>query len=56
MSTTSVLRNTKELDNLRNDIKKAAGLQDKTLSPNDFDIIQQDINKKMPQSSINAKT
>ena len=56
MSTTSVSRNTKELDNLRNDIKKIAGLQDKTLSPNDFDVIQQDIDKKMPQSSIHTKT
>lgn len=56
MSTTSVSRNTKELDNLRNDIKRTAGLQDKTLSPNDFDVIQQDINKKTSHSSINAKT
>lgn len=56
MSTTSVPRNTKELNNLCDDIKKTAGLQDKTLSPNDFDVMQQDINKKIPHSSINAKT
>lgn len=56
MSTTSVPRNTKELNNLCDDIKKTADLQDKTLSPNDFDVMQQDINKKIPHSSINAKT
>ena len=56
MSTTSVPRNTKELNNLCDDIKKMAGLQYKTLSPNDFDVMQQDINKKIPHSSINAKT
>jgi hypothetical protein len=56
MATTSVSRNIKELDNLREDIKETAGMKDKTLSPNDFDIIQQDINNKVSQSSINAKT
>ncbi len=56
MATTSVSRNIKELDNLREDIKETAGMKAKTLSPNDFDIIQQDINNKVPQSSINAKT
>lgn len=56
MSTTSVPRNTKELNNLCDDIKKTAGLQGKTLSPNDFEIMQQDINKQLPHSSINAKT
>lgn len=56
MATTSVSRNTKELDNLREDIKEAAGLKDKTLSPSDFNQLQQDIKAKLPQSAINAKT
>ena len=56
MATTSVSRKLKELDNLRDDIKATAGLKDKTLSPNDFDFIETDIKKKLPKSSINAKT
>lgn len=56
MAVTSVSRNTKELDNLREDIKEAAGLKDKTLSPSDFNQLQQDIKAKLPQSAINAKT
>ena len=56
MAITSVSRNTKELDNLREDIKEAAGLKDKTLSPSDFNQLQQDIKAKLPQSAINAKT
>lgn len=56
MATTSVSRNTKELDNLREDIKEAAGMKDKTLSPSDFNRLQQDIKAKLPQSAINAKT
>lgn len=56
MATTSVSRNTKELDNLREDIKEAAGLKDKTLSPSDFNQLQQDIKAKLPQLAINAKT
>ncbi len=56
MTKTSVSRNTKELDNLRDDIRKHAGFQDKTLSPSDFNRIQQDIKAKLPQSALNAKT
>ena len=56
MATTSVSRNTKELDNLREDIKEAAGMKDKTLSPSDFNQLQQDIKAKLPQSAINATT
>ena len=56
MAITSVSRNTKELDNLREDIKEAAGMKDKTLSPSDFNQLQQDIKAKLPQSAINAKT
>lgn len=56
MTKTSVLRNTKELDNLRDDIRKTAGFQDKNLSPHDFNLLQQKINEKMPSSVLNAKT
>lgn len=56
MTKTSVSRSAKELDNLRKDIRKRAGFQDKTLSPSDFDFLELDIKKEMPQSSINAKT
>jgi hypothetical protein len=56
MTKTSVSRNTKELENLRNDIRKLAGFQDKTMSPGDFDLLEQHIKKKLPQSAINAKT
>ena len=56
MTKTSVPRSTKELDNLRKDIRKRAGFQDKTLSPSDFDFLELDIKKEMPLSSINAKT
>lgn len=56
MTKTSVSRSTKELDNLREDIKKRAGFQDKTLSPSDFDFLEEDIKKELPKTSINAKT
>ena len=56
MTKTSVSRNTKELDNLRDDIRKRAGFQNKTLSPNDFDFLEMNIKKELPQSAINAKT
>ena len=56
MTKTSVSRSAKELANLREDIRKRSGFQDKTLSPSDFDFLELDIKKEMPQSSINAKT
>ena len=56
MTKTSVSRSAKELDNLRDDIRKQAGFQDKTLSPSDFNRLQQDIKAKLPQSALNAKT
>lgn len=56
MTKTSVSRSAKELDNLRDDIKKRAGFQDKTLSPSNFDFLEVDIKKELPQTSINAKT
>ena len=56
MTKTSVSRDTKELDNLRDDIKKAAGLQGKSLSPYDFNLLEQDIKEKVAGAAINAKT
>ena len=56
MTKTSVSRSAKELDNLRDDIRKRAGFQDKTLSPSDFDFLELDIKKELPQAAINAKT
>lgn len=56
MAKTSVPRNTKELDNLRDDIRRHAGFQDKELSPQDFDTLETNIKKKLPQAVINAKT
>ena len=56
MTKTSVSRDTKELEDLRDDIKKLAGFQDKTLSPSDFDMLERHIKAKFPQSAINAKT
>ena len=56
MTRTSVSRSAKELANLREDIRKRAGFQDKTLSPSDFDFLELDIKKELPQAAINAKT
>ena len=56
MTKTSVSRSVKELANLRDDIRKRAGFQDKTLSPSDFDFLELDIKKELPQAAINAKT
>ena len=56
MTRTSVSRRAKELTNLRDEIRKRAGFQDKTLSPSDFDFLELDIKKELPQAAINAKT
>jgi len=56
MAKTSVPRNTKELDNLRNDIRRHARFHDKELSPHDFDTLETNIKKELPQAVINAKT
>jgi len=56
MTKTSVSRSAKELDNLRDDIRKRAGFQDKTLSPSDFDFLEEDIKKELSKTFINAKT
>lgn len=56
MTRTSVLRSAKELDELRQEIRRRAGFQDKVLSPSDFDFLEEDIKKEIPQAAINAKT
>ena len=56
MTKTSVSRSAKELDNLRDDIRKRAGFQDKALSPSDFDFLEEDIKKELSKTFINAKT
>ena len=56
MTKTSVSRDAQELDSLRNDIREKARWQGKNLSPQDFDWLQNDIEKTVPKSSINAKT
>ncbi len=56
MTKTSVSRSAKGLDNLRDDIRKRAGFQDKTLSPSDFDFLEEDIKKELSKTFINAKT
>lgn len=56
MTKTSVSRSAKELDNLRDDIRKRAGFQDKTLSPSDFDFLEENIKKELSKTFINAKT
>lgn len=56
MAKTSVPRNTKELDNLRDDIRRHARFHDKELSPHDFDTLETNIKKELPQAVINAKT
>lgn len=56
MTRTSVLRSAKELDELRQEIRRRAGFQDKILSPSDFDFLEEDIKKDLPKAAINAKT
>ena len=41
---------------MRDDIRKRAGFQDKTLSPSDFDFLEEDIKKELPKTPINSKT
>lgn len=56
MTRTSVSRSAKELDELRQEIRRHAGFQDKILSPSDFDFLEGDIKKDLPKAAINAKT
>lgn len=56
MTKTSVSRNALELDYLRDEIREVAGFKDKTLSPNDFKLLEQYIKAKYPQSAITSKT
>ena len=56
MTKTSVSRNALELDYLRDEIREVAGFKDKTLSPSDFQRLEQHIKAKCPQSAITSKT
>ena len=56
MSKTSIPRNEKALEELRNRIRTAAGLNDKALSPHDFKELQRSIILKVQNSSITDKT
>ena len=56
MSKTSIPRNEKALEELRNRIRSAAGLNDKALSPHDFKDLQRSIIVKVQNSSITDKT
>ena len=56
MSKTSIPRNEKALEELRNRIRSAAGLNDKALSPHDFKELQRSIIIKVQNSTITDKT
>lgn len=56
MSKTSIPRNEKALEELRNRIRSAAGFYDKDLSPHDFKELQLSIRVKVRNSSITDKT
>lgn len=56
MSKTSIPRNEKALEELRNRIRSAAGLNGKALSPHDFKELQRSIIIKVQNSTINDKT
>ena len=56
MTKTSIPRNEKALEELRNRIKSAAGFNDKALSPHDFKELQLSIRVKVQNSSITDKT
>ena len=56
MSKTSIPRNEKALEELRNRIRAAAGLNDKALSPHDFKELQLSIKLKVQNSAITDKT
>ena len=56
MSKTSIPRNDKALEELRNRIRSAAGLNDKALSPHDFKELQRSIIIKVQNSTITDKT
>jgi hypothetical protein len=56
MTKTSIPRNEKALEELRNRIKSAAGFNNKALSPHDFKELQLSIRVKVQNSSITDKT
>ena len=56
MAKTSVPRNDKAVDFLRQKIRETAELQDKTLGPQDFCVLQKLISQKVPDRPLNDKT
>lgn len=56
MARTSVPRNDKAVDFLRQKIREIAEFQDKTLTPHDFSILQKLVSQKVPDRPLNDKT
>lgn len=56
MARTSVPRNDKAVDFLRQKIREIAEFQDKTLTPHDFSILQKLVGQKVPDRPLNDKT
>ena len=56
MAKTSIPRSTKELDDLRNELCKKAGLKLSHLTPTDFAQLETDIKKVLPNAQIEQKT
>ncbi|MBR5982865.1 MAG: hypothetical protein IK025_03955 [Bacteroidales bacterium] len=56
MAKTSVPRNDKTVDFLRQKIRETSELQDKTLGPQDFGVLQKLVSQKVPGRPLNDKT
>lgn len=56
MAKTSIPRNTKELDSLRRDICRKAGITKSVLTPQDFSFLESDIKRMLPNAQIEQKT
>ena len=56
MAKTSIPRNTKELDSLRHDICRKAGIMKSVLTPQDFSFLESDIKQMLPNAQIEQKT
>ncbi len=56
MSQTAIPRDTKELDSLRRDICRKAGIVKNALTPLDFSYLESDIKRTLPNAQIAQKT
>ena len=56
MAKTSIPRKTKELDSLRCDICRKAGITRSVLTPQDFSFLESDIKQMLPNAQIEQKT